>query len=80
MTVEITDEMIDTADNAFADIYDGENLRTTFRHILSEVAPMIAAKEREQCAKIAETGYWSSALGGSVGTDVAVAIRARGNK
>jgi len=42
---------------------------------------LVAAERRgiERAAKVAETGYWSSALGGATGAAVAIAIRQLGD-
>ncbi len=55
--IKITDEMVEAFKKAFADdlptgtIYTKENIA---RHILTQVAPLIAKAEAEECALIAE--------------------------
>jgi hypothetical protein len=85
--MKITDEMIELAKAAYDDVYSAEyevrgytdNMPNALRAAIEAAAPLIAAVEREACAKIAKI-VGEQNVGGTGGVwaeRVADAIRAR---
>ena len=68
------DEIIEMARDSGMELYGLGKNRARFVHHLEAFANLVAAKEREACAKVAEHGF------GVIGSTIALAIRARGEQ
>jgi hypothetical protein len=83
--IEITDEMVEAARLARYSVNTQPLDDCTWRIILTAVAPLIAAAEREACAKVAEAmqqviGALPGSSISSTCVEIAAAIRARGGE
>jgi hypothetical protein len=82
--IEITDEMVEAARAARYSV-NSQPLDSAWPTILTAVAPLIAAAEREACAELA-TQLAVNAMNGEpvpdwvLGGEIATAIRARGGE
>lgn len=77
------DEIIDTAIQAWADAGEGWVVKEWFddrAKAFVAFAKLVAAKEREACAKMCETKHFSSPVRAFGAKECAAAIRARGEQ
>ena len=61
------------------EVMDGDNYHIQ-TELIERFAALVAAAEREACAKVCEEGFSSSEIGKTVCTNLAAAIRAREEK
>ena len=77
------DEIIDTAIQAWADAGEGWVVKEWFddrAKAFVAFAKLVAAKEREACAKVCETKHFSSPVRAFGAKECAESIRARGEQ
>jgi hypothetical protein len=85
------DEIIDMASDSGMELYGLGKNRARFVYHLERFSKLVAAKEREACAKVCEANVWSkpvawwgeatkSEVSVEAGLQCAAAIRARGEQ